>query len=107
MVAAVELANQARDDADLAPLPRLTPHSLRRTYASLPYALGHDPAYVMDQMGHSDPRLALRIYAQAMRRGDDERAHLRALVEGTEWAPSGTSTANGHPQPVHDDAPWQ
>ena len=73
---------------------------MRRTYASLLYALGHDPAYVMSQMGHGDPRLALRIYAQAMRRGDDERAHLRALVEGTEWAPSGTSASNDLPEPA-------
>ena len=33
-------------------------------------------------MGHTDPALALRVYRQAMRRGDDEKAALRALVEG-------------------------
>ena len=97
MASAVELANENREDDGEAPLPRLTPHSLRRTFASLLYALGHDPSYVMDQMGLTDPRLALRIYAHAMRRGDDEKAHLRALVEGTEWEPSGTTTADGHP----------
>ena len=47
----------------------------------------------MEQMGHTDPRLALRIYAHSMRRGDEERAHLRALVNGVEWAPTGVSRA--------------
>jgi hypothetical protein len=36
----------------------------------------------MDEMGHTDPALALRVYRQAMRRGDDERAALRGLVTG-------------------------
>jgi hypothetical protein len=36
------------------------------------------------EMGHTDPGLALRVYRQAMRRGELERAKLRALVEGYE-----------------------
>jgi integrase len=65
------------------PLPeRLTPHSLRRTFASILYALGEDPGIVMDEMGHTDPALALRVYRQAMRRGVDEQAALKDLVEG-------------------------
>ncbi len=40
------------------------------------------PGAVMDEMGHADPGLALRVYRQAMRRGEDEKAALRALVEG-------------------------
>ena len=36
----------------------------------------------MDEMGHTDPELALRVYRQAMRRGEDEKAQLQALVEG-------------------------
>ncbi|MGA2322150.1 MAG: hypothetical protein ABSG95_15690 [Solirubrobacteraceae bacterium] len=39
----------------------------------------------MDEMGHTDPALALRVYAQSMRRGEDEQAQLRALVEGGFW----------------------
>lgn len=70
--------------AKLAPLPAsLTPHSLRRTFASILYALGEDPGTIMDEMGHTDPGLALRIYRQAMRRGEQEKAQLRALIEGT------------------------
>ena len=36
----------------------------------------------MAEMGHTDPSLALSIYAQAMRRDDGEQDRLRALVEG-------------------------
>ncbi len=81
--AAVQRANENLVEADLPPLPgKLTPHSLRRTFCSLLYALGEDPGVVMDEMGHADPGLALRIYRQAMRRGEDEKAQLRAVVEG-------------------------
>jgi len=67
-----------------------------RTPSSPTIALGEDPGVVMDEMGHTDPALALRVYRQAMRREDDEKALLRALVEGAEqatWA--------------HDSAPAQ
>ncbi len=72
---------------DLVPLPeRITPHSLRRTFASVLYALGEDPGVVMDEMGHTDPALALRVYRQAMRREQEEKDRLRALVEGVHLA---------------------
>jgi integrase len=77
----------------LAPLPaKITPHSLRRTFCSLLYALGEDPGVVMDEMGHTDPALALRVYRQAMRRGEDEKAQLRAVVEGTDWTTAEAGT---------------
>ncbi len=37
----------------------------------------------MAEMGHTDPALALRIYAQAMRRDASELKRLQALVAGT------------------------
>jgi hypothetical protein len=37
-------------------------------------------------MGHTDPALALRIYAQAIRRTDAEQAALGALVDGSRGA---------------------
>ena len=82
-------ANKNLEDAGLPPLPvKLTPHSLRRTFCSVLYALGEDPGVVMDEMGHTDPALALRVYRQAMRRSEDEKAALRALVEGGEAEPA-------------------
>jgi len=80
---AVARANERLAHAREAPLPTtLTPHSLRRTFASLLYAIGEDPGVVMDEMGHTDPGLALRIYRQSMRRDEGEKELSRALIDG-------------------------
>jgi integrase len=77
-------ANRALTARQSPPLPEgITPHSLRRTFASVLYALGEDPGVVMDEMGHTDPALALRVYRQAMRRGAGEKVALRGLLEGS------------------------
>jgi integrase len=79
----VERANENLAKQKRVPLPvGLTPHKLRHTFASILYALGVDPGVVMDEMGHTDPALALRLYRHSMRRGEDEKAKLRALVNG-------------------------
>jgi integrase len=98
LTAAIKRANDNLATDDLPPLPDgLTPHSLRRTFCSVLYALGEDPGTVMDEMGHTDPALALRVYRQAMRRGEDEKAQLRALVEGGSAADyADADAANGH-----------
>lgn len=78
---AVEKADERLAEAESTPLPeRLTPHSLRRTFASLLFALGRTAPEVMDQLGHTDPKLTLRIYARAMRRDAGESQRLRALA---------------------------
>jgi hypothetical protein len=41
----------------------------------------------MGQLGHTDPKFALRVYSHAIRRGDQEREELRALVEGAAPGP--------------------
>jgi integrase len=83
LYASVTRANANLAKNGLPPLPdKLTPHSLRRTFCSLLYTLGEDPGVVMDEMGHADPGLALRVYRQAMRRGENEKAQLRAVVDG-------------------------
>ncbi|MDX6697747.1 MAG: integrase [Solirubrobacteraceae bacterium] len=65
------------------PLPQgLTPHKLRHTFASVLVACGEDPASVMSQLGHADPKFTLRVYAHLMRRGPAERQQLRELVYG-------------------------
>ena len=87
---AVERANERREGAGLVPLREgLTPHSLRRTFASILVAIGDDPISVMEQLGHTDPKLTLRIDAQVMRRDKGERERLRALVAAADWAPIG------------------
>jgi hypothetical protein len=77
----VKRADELLGERELVPLPAgVTPHKLRHTFASILIALGHDPAYVMGQLGHTDPKFTLRVYTHAMRRGPDERD--RALVGG-------------------------
>jgi len=89
---AVKAANERLEEDGGEPLPeRLTPHSLRRTFASLLFAIGEPPPYVMAQMGHTTPALTLAIYAREMDRRDGEPERLRALIEGQELAPAGTS----------------
>ncbi len=86
LVKAIERANVELDRAKAEPLPRrLTPHSLRRTFASLLFAIGEAPPYVMAQMGHTSANLTLSIYARQMDRRDGESERLKALVEGLEW----------------------
>ena len=58
------------------------------------YALGEDPGIVIDEMGHTDRALALRIYRQAMRRDDGERERLRALVDGVQTADGGSRASD-------------
>jgi integrase len=66
-----------------SPLPKgLTAHKLRHTFASVLVACGEDPASVMAQLGHTDARFTLRVYAHVMRRDPAERERLQALVRG-------------------------
>jgi integrase len=87
----VKRANLNLAAENLPPLPEgLTPHSLRRTFASVLYALGEAPPVVIAEMGHTSPALALEVYAQTMRLSDDERDQLADLVVGSEKARKGT-----------------
>jgi hypothetical protein len=65
----------------------------------------------MDQLGHTDPGFTLRVYRHGMRRDDDSKRQLRALVgvedREAKRHPLGTSEtteslmdaieSNGHP----------
>jgi integrase len=81
---AVVLANEqlAKAGSELIPTS-LTPHSLRRTFASILFAVGEPLPYAMSQLGHADTKMTLGVYARAMSRRDGEAERLRELVEGT------------------------
>jgi integrase len=87
------LASERLVEAGGAPLPTLTPHALRRTFASVLVNLGRDPAYVMAQMGHTDAKLTLSLYARPM--PQDEREALARLVECTNAFPHGATLRTG------------
>jgi integrase len=90
-------ANRLVEEHGLQPLPLgISPHKLRHTFASILVAIGKDPTYVMQQLGHTDPAFTLRVYAHMMRRSEEERERLKALVEGHVLA------ANGQREPAAD-----
>jgi integrase len=87
---AIVRANEQLEAAGLPPLPaELTPHSFAPHVLLAALRLRRGSGRVMDEMGHTDPALALRVYRQSMRRSDAEKAALRALVDGAEWANAG------------------
>jgi integrase len=88
------------------PLPRgITPHKLRHTFASILVAIGKDPTYVMNQLGHTDPAFTLRVYSHMMRRNPEERERLMALVEAHVWSHIGHKTVDSASQAtVQSDA---
>jgi integrase len=93
---AVERANEALAEQETPPIPSaLSPHSLRRTFASLLYLRGESPVYVMHQMGHTDPKLALRIYTKVM--GEQRRrgpgARLVGVLDGATWTEAHSQAA--------------
>jgi integrase len=87
---ALERADELLADRRQHPLPRgVTPHKLRHTFASILIALGRDPRHVMDQLGHTDPKFTLRVYAHAMR-------FLRARKRPSEVSGRGPLGTIGH-----------
>lgn len=65
---------------------RLSPHAFRRGFASWLIAEGEDPAYVMDQMGHTSERMTMAVYARAVKRNRTSARSVRraqAVAEAT------------------------
>jgi integrase len=96
----VERANERLDERGESPLPRVSPHALRRTWASVMFALAESIPVVMADGGWSDPKVVLTVYAHSMRRDDAENAALQALVEG---APIGSNGSGADSTPSGSD----
>jgi integrase len=73
----VVAANELLRQRGVPEIVDCTPHTLRRTYISLLLAAGCDPAYVQQQVGHTDPTLTLRIYQQLLKRKRREEYRTR------------------------------
>ena len=103
---AIRRANLRLEEIGLRPIDEaVTPHSLRRLYASLRFALGDDPVYVANQLGHTEPGFSMKVYASAVRR----RARLtgvalREFDAALEWAALGGETALVDSEPEHTAA---
>lgn len=100
VVKAAERASTERAERGLPPLPRVTPHALRRTYASLAIAAGRDPKFVMAQLGHTDPEFTLRVYAQVVKRQRQDKAliwELMRFADEPETPPGGRNAGPNGP----------
>jgi integrase len=63
-----ERANETRAEQGLAPLPKITPHSLRRTWAMFAAQVGRDPHWISDQIGHTSAAFTIEVYQQTRHR---------------------------------------
>jgi len=59
---------------------KITPHSLRHTYASTLIMLGRDVAQVSKYVGHSDVYVTMAIYTHFIERKHDTMDDLEQLV---------------------------
>jgi integrase len=75
-------------------IANVTPHSPRRTFASLLLATGADVPYVMAQLEHSDPKMTLGVYAKVIASKTERGQALDDLIGAVDSAPIGTSTFN-------------
>jgi integrase len=90
LLPALERANKQRAEAGQPTIVHVTNHTLRRTFASLLYEAGAQPAQVMDQLGHTSAALALEVYAKKMERTRDTGKRMDALLD---WAQTSTNGA--------------
>ncbi|MGH2878692.1 MAG: tyrosine-type recombinase/integrase [Solirubrobacteraceae bacterium] len=76
----VALANKRRAERQLSALPKITAHSLRRTWAMLAAQAGRDPHWISDQIGHASAAFTLQVYQQTRHR------RLSAAERQAVWA---------------------
>jgi integrase len=102
-----ERANDLLEAEGRVPIAHMTPHTLRRTFASILAACDVPPRRAMYLMGHTDPTLTLAVYQQVldMGRGSVELlegmlgctlAEARAIYNG-ETVATGVSVLNPCP----------
>jgi len=96
----IKRVNLKLEEASIAPISELvSPQSLRRTYASLRYACGDDPVYVIEQSGWADPSFPIRVYANTARRRELlSGAHREAFDAALDWAELGSGTEIDRPK---------
>jgi hypothetical protein len=74
--------------------PRVTFHSLRRTYAALAAEANADPAWTATQIGHADPRFTLRVYMDVRNRRQRRASRIGDVIRSSEWAGTGRNDAD-------------
>jgi len=69
------------------------------------FALGRPSPAVMEQLGHTDARLTLRVYTRAMCQSPQERDLRKALFDGLIGAPTGSRAGFFSADASHGTAP--
>lgn len=98
-----ERANELLAKRGEPPIGRMTPHTLRRTFASILAEVGVAPRRAMYLLGHTDPTLTMRVYQQVLDMGGGGIETLEGVLGckvqeafasysgreglGTQWAP--------------------
>jgi hypothetical protein len=90
---AVVCANNrlAKEGREQLPV-KLMPHDLRRTFASLLFAGGEAPPYVMGQMGHTTANPRSRSMPAKWTAGTVSQSGPRPSVNGDDWTAMDSST---------------
>ena len=113
-------ANQQLESEGRLPIAHMTPHTLRRTFASILAVCDVPPRRAMYLMGHTDPTLTLAVYQQVLDMGrgsvellertlgstlsaaraiyNGEATTAEVLAASLEPAPSGRSRGGGRPK---------
>jgi len=98
---AIEKANAKLSKQELPTIPdgadgqpRVTFHSLRRTYASLAAEAGVDPAWTATQIGHRSSRFTLDTYTDVHNRSQSAAERIGSLISGSKGT-SAFSNGNG------------
>jgi len=69
-------------ERDQAPIGHLTPHTLRRTFASVALVSTQgNLKQVMRMLGHTNPRLTMSVYAQLLELADSDYEEYGARVD--------------------------
>lgn len=90
---AAAVANERQITHGLPPLPRVTPHTLRRTYISIALLANQfDVKWVMGQVGHADSKMTMDVYAQLEQRVDRSHGTNFDRLIATAWERHGASS---------------
>jgi integrase len=78
----IALASELLRERGQTPMPAVTPHTLRRTFASILAECNVSPRRAMYLLGHTDPKLTLSIYQQVLDMSGDAVETLERVLGG-------------------------
>ena len=91
-------ANRQLEAEGRLPIAHMTPHTLRRTFASILAVCDVPPRRAMYLMGHTDPTLTLAVYQQVLDMGTGSVELLEQTL-GAPWRPPAPSTTGRRRRP--------